>query len=211
MNADPGAARRRRTAGFGAIAVAAALLTSACAAGRVAQTENQRPSITGANAQVGAIAIRDLTVVAPQGTSYPKGSALRLVGVFVNNGTSSDALTGITSASFTSWGAYSSITAGDEVVADAAASSSAAATSSAPQASQSVPIAGNSRVSYGVPDATGSLLALGTKAVIYPGTLVSMTLTFSRAGTITVGVPVNITADPGQSIEPAPSGSAASD
>ena len=255
MNAEARPARHRRTVGFGALAVAAALLTSACAAGRVAQTLNQHPTVSGVSAQIGSIAIRNLTVEAPpQGVSYPKGSALRLIGVFVNNGASSDLLTGITSPSFTSWGSYSSITSGDQVVAAAAASAagspapsaastpapmssaasptgssapsgsgsptssrsssssasststsapaSATPTSSAPTASRTVRIPADSRISYGVPDATGSLLALNTKSTIYPGSAVSMTLTFAGAGTITVQVPVNITTDPSQSVVP---------
>ncbi|WP_375497386.1 hypothetical protein [uncultured Jatrophihabitans sp.] len=230
MNAHPGAARRRRTAGLGAIAVAAALLTSACAAGRVAQTQNQRPSVSGVNADIGAISIRNLTVEAPpQGPSFPKDSALRLIAVFVNNGTASDLLTDISSASFTSWGAYSSVTAGDEVVAAAgstsptavptaepvptseAGSATSTPTTSTPQASRTVRIPANGRTSYGVPDATGTLLALGTKTTIYPGSIVTMTLTFARAGTVTVRVPVNVTSDPTQSTLPDPSGSGGSE
>jgi hypothetical protein len=219
VNAVAGAARRRRTAGIGAIAVAAAMLTSSCAAGRVAQTIRQRPAIDGVNAQVGPIAVRYLSIEAPsQGTSYPKGSALRLTGVFVNNGRSTDLLTNISSASVTGWGAYSSITGGDQVVAAAAASAaggsaptSAAAspsTSAAPQASQTVRIPAQSRASYGVPDATGSLLVLGTKAKIYPGSTISLALTFARAGTLTVQVPVQVSTNPKQASVPAPSGSA---
>lgn len=269
MIAVPGATRRRRTAVFGAIAVTAALLTSACAAGRVAQTANQRPSIAGVNAQVGTIAIRNLSIEAPpQGNDYPKGSALRLTGVFVNNGTSSDLLTDISSSSVTSWGAYSSITDGDQVVAAAAASaagstspaasssvpattaapssttasdatsgtpsgsssdstssgssrvspssasstpSAAPSTSSAPQASQTVRIPTGERTSYGVPVATGSLLLLGTTARLYPGSTVNLTLTFARAGTVTVAVPIQITTDPKQAVLEAPSGSGAGD
>ncbi len=214
MNAVAGAARRRRTAGFGAIAVAAVLLTSSCAAGRVAQTIRQRPSINGVNAQVGSVNVRNVSVEAPtEATSYPKGSALRLTGVFVNNGQSTDALTGISSASITGWCAYSSVTDGDQVVAAASASAAGATapasgtTSAAPRASQAVPIPAHSRISYGVPDATGSLLVLATKAKIYPGSTISMTLTFARAGTVTVQVPVQITTDPTQASVPAPSGS----
>ena len=279
MNAVPGATRRRRTAAFGAIAVTAALLTSACAAGRVAQTANQRPSIAGVNAQVGTMAIRDLSIEAPpQGTFYPAGSALRLTGVFVNNGTSSDLLTDITASSVTGWGAYSSITAGDQVVAAASASaagttpsaasspagvpvtgsaptsassipssttspdetssgaapssdssspsdsssadasssdsatpSAAPTTASLPQAAQTVRVANGSRTVYGTPTATGALLLLGTKSRLYPGTTVTLTLTFARAGTVSVAVPIQITTDPTQAVVEAPSGSDAGD
>ena len=222
MNAVPGAARRRRTAGFGAIAVAAVLLTSSCAAGRVAQTIRQRPSINGVNAQVGSVNVRNVSVEAPtEGTSYPKGSALRLTGVFVNNGQSTDALTGISSSAITGWGVYPSVTDGDQVVAAASASaagataptspaaspSGSATASSAPKASQAVPIPAHSRISYGVPDATGALLVLNTRTKIYPGSVLRMNLTFARAGTVTVEVPVQITTDPEQATVPAPSGS----
>ena len=276
MNAVPGATRRRRTAAFGAIAVTAALLTSACAAGRVAQTANQRPSIAGVNAQVGTMAIRDLSIEAPpQGTYYPTGSALRLTGVFVNNGTSSDLLTDISASSVTGWGAYSSITDGDQVVAAASASaagttpsaasspagvpvsasaptsassipssttspdetssgpapssdssspsdssssssdsatpSAAPTTASLPQAAQTVRVPNGSRTVYGTPTATGALLLLGTKSRLYPGTTVTLTLTFARAGTVSVAVPIQITTDPTQAVVEAPSGSDAGD
>ncbi|WP_375486460.1 hypothetical protein [uncultured Jatrophihabitans sp.] len=200
MNA-PGAARRRTTAG--AILVAAALLTSACAAGRVAQTADQKPSIGGVNANVGSIGVRNLLIQAPtQGASFPKGSTLKLTVVLVNNGTSSDLLTNISSSAVSGWGAYSSVAAGNQVA------EGGPAPSPAPQASRTVRIPNGSRTSFGVPSATGSLLVTGTKATVRAGNTVRMTLTFARAGTVSIAVPVALSNDESGSTVPAPSGSA---
>jgi copper(I)-binding protein len=240
VNAEPVTLRRR---GIG-LAVAVALLTAGCAAGQQAQTAYQKAVEEGTEAMVGAMALRGVLINAPSGSSpyYPAGGDATMRLVIVNDGAKADQLTGITSASFTSWGAFSS-TADAATVANganspslslppssaaaasttpaasssaAAGSSSAAGASSAatsasatptpqtPAPSTSVAIASGARVSWGVPDAKGALLLMHLKQRVYPGSTIVLTFTFANAGSITVRVPVAVSASPQSSTIPAP-------
>ena len=69
-------------------------LTSACAAGQIAQTANQKPTLDGTEANVGNIGLRGLAIVAPGATFYPVGSNARVRVVIVNSGATGDRLTG---------------------------------------------------------------------------------------------------------------------
>lgn len=198
MNAEPVARRRRRVLVPAVAGVVLALSLTGCAAGRQAQTVDQRPSQQGANADVGAIALRGVAIEPPSGNSYPKGSNVRLAVVLVNNGSAPDRLTGITTSAAGGWSAYPTTAAADQVA-------GAAAGGSTPGGTQSVPIPPGGRTSFGVPDATGGLVLLGTKGTIYPGTIVSMNFTFARAGTVTVPVPVRLADDTSPpTLEPLP-------
>lgn len=186
MNAEPVAGRRRRVLGPAVAGLVLALSLTACAAGRVVQTADQRPSQDGANADVGDIALRGVAIEPPSGNSYQKGSNAKLSAVLVNNGSAPDRLTGISTGAATSWSVYPTTAAADQVAGAVAGSSTSGG-------SQVVPIASGDRASFGVPDATGGLVLLGTKGTIYPGTIVRITFTFARAGTVTVPVPVRLT------------------
>lgn len=191
MTAEPVSARRRVIAGVGA-AVAAVLLTSACAAGQQAQTANQKPTLDGTNATIGSIGLRGLAIEAPSGPSYAVGSNPAIKVVLVNSGLKADALTSISSSEATGWGT-------------APGTSGTGASSTSP-----VSIAAGDRVSYGVPEATDSLLLLGTKAALYPGTSITLTFTFAKAGSVSVQVPVHLTeGHQPASYVPAPSGASA--
>jgi copper(I)-binding protein len=227
------------------VAVAAALVTSACAAGQHAQTDQERATLDGTYASVGKIDLRGLAIVAPSGASYSVGSAAPVKLVLVNSSAGrtakADQLVGITSPAASGWAAYATqadaaaataaastpagatitstlnatntapATAGESIA--SGASNSATATPSAPSAAPppltSVPIRPGQRVSWGVPEATGVLLLVGLKRVLYPGTTVSMTFSFADAGTVTVAVPVELSANPTSSVLPVPSQSAA--
>jgi hypothetical protein len=71
-----------------------------------------------------------------------------------------------------------------------------------------VPIVAGGRVSWGVPETDGVLLLLHATTRIYPGTTVPLTFTFTNAGSITVAVPVGLSANPQPSFLPAPTSSA---
>lgn len=90
------------------IAVAAVLSTSACAAGQLAQTADEKPSIDGVNRTVGAIDLRAVSIQAPDtGTpAYVAGTAAKLQIVFVNTSNKSDTLTSITSSAVGGWAAF---------------------------------------------------------------------------------------------------------
>jgi copper(I)-binding protein len=90
-----------------------------------------------------------------------------------------------------------------------AASSSAPATPSStptqlPTPSTSVALPAGTSVSWSVPDAKGALLLMHLKQRLYPGTTVQLTFTFAEAGTITVQVPIALSASAYSSVIPAP-------
>jgi copper(I)-binding protein len=175
-----------RRLGIG-LAVAAALLSSACAAGQHAQTADEKATLDGTDVSIGSIDLRALAVEPPVTNDYAPGSSPALKLVIVNSGATDDRLTGITSPLIGGWGAFTSKSA-----AAAAANPDPAATS-APRPIHSVTIPHGSRVSWGTPGAAGSLLLLDTKQTIYPGTDISLTFSFANAGTKTFSVPVQLT------------------
>jgi hypothetical protein len=225
VNAEPVAERRRRVGGKRGmraigVAVAAVLLTSACAAGQRAQTAEQKASIDGVDTSVGEMQLLALALQPPsEAPYYAPGSdpAFRLV--LVNTGTRTDTLTAITSSDATGWASYSNaadayaVQVADLAAAKAKSSSSAPAGGSSaaakPKGSQSVPIPPGSRVSYGVPEGKGELLLLQVKTKLYPATSIKLTFTFARAGSVSVFVPVQLSNSPGTAVVPAPSTSPA--
>jgi copper(I)-binding protein len=183
------------------LAAAVALSTSACAAGQVAQTANERPTIDATNKTIGDIKLQALAIQAPtSSTKYPAGADAQLTVVIVNNGTQPDTLTSITTSAAGDWGAYPST---------AAATKAAAAESTGGTAGgHSVTIQPGEVASFGVPTATGGLLLRKLGKALYAGNSVSITFAFSLAGTGTATVPVQLADVPGgQTIAP-PSGSA---
>lgn len=77
---------------------AAALMLSSCGAGLTAQTASQAAAVDGANADLGAIALRDVLMPYPEehhGT-YPSGSDVPVHLTIVNETTSADTLISVT-------------------------------------------------------------------------------------------------------------------
>ncbi len=194
--------RRTRIAAAG-VMVSAVLLTSACAAGRHAQTANQIPTQDGSDVTVRNMALRGLAIYAPSGNPYyAQGSTVRMRMVLVNTGTRTDALTGLTSRSITGGGSYASPTAASS--AETPSTSQSSTSASIPTGAQTIVVGAGSRASYGVPDSTRVLLLRGTKSKLYPGNAIKITFTFARAGDVTVSVPVQLSATPGtETVEPA--------
>ena len=207
MIAEPGTThgtgRRRIGAARGIAALAAAALSlSACAAGQVAQTANEKATLDGTNVSVGNIDLRGLAILSPSGTSYKTGGNALLRVVLVNSGQDPDTLTGVRTDAATGWSSYSSL-------ALAKSASAAAAGSPAPTGSQSVPLPPGGAVSYGTPDAKGGLVLTGLRTPkgspgLVPGTTVQVTFTFEHAGTLTSAVPIQLSAKPGQDATIAP-------
>jgi copper(I)-binding protein len=225
-----------RRIGIG-LAVAAALFTSACAAGQHAATADENNTVDGTNASVGSIDLRAIVIEAATGSTiaYQPGSDMALKIVIVNNAGQPDDLTSITSPAFNDWGTFASTSDASEVVAahaaalspaapapaassaagSGAASGSAAAPSQSsvpaaqlPTPRRSVTIAANGRVGFGTPEATGVLLLMDTKGDIYPANSIALTFTFANAGSITVPVPVSVSNGMPSAVIPAPASSA---
>lgn len=189
-----------------ALAVSAALLLSACAAGKQAQTVEETPVVDAADGNAGTIAIRAVAVKPPDGDYYPKGSSAELQMVLVNESSKPDTLTSITSPAFSGWSSLpkpsSSVSASPVEVASSTSPTASPASSSA----GALPLAGGTRrvtlrpnvpVSYGVPDGTHILQVTGITKVLWPGTAIRVTFTFDRAGSTTVDVPIQLTTPPG--------------
>lgn len=221
----------RPGAALAATAAAAVLLTSGCAAGRQAQTAEQLPSHDGTQARVGDIALRGLAIKSPStGAGYAPGSSAPLIVVFINTGKTADRLTSVSSTSATGWsvvngqsggGALSSAGPGASYTppSSAGASTPSAALTSPTAAGTGVPtpasggsggtapvsVPPNTRVSYGVPDSTQSLLLTSVRTALRPGSLVPVTFSFARSGQLTVLVPVQLSATPNTAVLPGPS------
>jgi copper(I)-binding protein len=178
-----------------ALAVAAALLVSACAAGKQAQTVEVTPVNDANDANAGTIALRAVALKAPSGDFYAKGSSAQLQMVLVNIGSKPDTLTSITSPAFSGWGSLPMSSASASPL--ALSSTSAGTLPGSAGGTQKVALPPNIRVSYGVPDATHVLQITGIKQVLWPGSAIRVTFTFQRAGSKTVVVPIQLTTPPG--------------
>jgi hypothetical protein len=215
VRAEPVPARR---IGIG-IVVAAALLTSACAAGQKAATSVEKPTLDGTNADVGSLHLRGLVIEAPAGQTpyYRVGTDPVLRLVIVNSGEQSDRLVAISSPAVSDWGAFATSAAASAVKAAAASPSSSSSSSSGapststqlPTPTRSIPIAAGGRVSWGVPESKGALLLLHATKSLYPGTAVPITFTFANAGSVTTQVPVALSLSPHSSVIPASTSSGA--
>ena len=81
MNAKPRTARR---AGLTMTLIGAALVTSACANGKEAQTANEKPTLDGNNANVGNMLLRGMVIATPPTGKYSTGEDAALKLVIVN-------------------------------------------------------------------------------------------------------------------------------
>jgi copper(I)-binding protein len=73
---------------------------SACSAGQVTQTATQQRDKTGAQAQVGDITLRQVHLAYPRGGTYDAGDDAELNMAVVNAGKSPDTLTGVAGQGF---------------------------------------------------------------------------------------------------------------
>jgi copper(I)-binding protein len=178
----------KRTVGIG-LAVAIALLTSACAAGQQASTANEQNTIDGVNADLGPIHIRGMVIDAPT-LLYKKNDSASVKVVLVNTSqTKSDLLVSVTSPAITDWGSFSTVASADAVLA-ANSSRPQKSTGPLPLPTRQVLIPAGGRTSYGTPESKGGLVFLSFTRDIYPGTTIPVTLRFAQAGSITIAVPI---------------------
>ena len=177
----------KRTLGIG-LAVAIALLTSACAAGQEASTANEKNTIDGVNADVGPIHIRGMVIDAPT-LLYKKNDSATVKVVLVNTSAKPDQLTSLTSPAITDWGTFNTAAAADAVL---AANSSRPDKSHGPLPlpTRQVYIPAGGRAYYGTPESSRAMVFLSFSRDIYPGTTIPVTLQFVQAGSITISVPI---------------------
>jgi copper(I)-binding protein len=91
------------------LAIAALATTSACAAGKHAQTAEETPTVDGTAGIVGALHLNEVAIAAPTaGPSYPAGSAVQVLAAIVNTGTTADQLVGVSAAGASGSALYAS-------------------------------------------------------------------------------------------------------
>jgi len=194
LNGEPRTARRVR---LGLVLTSAALITSACAAGKDSQTSEENPTMDGSNAEVGKIDLRGIAIATPTAEHYFKGNDAMLVGVIANAGDDDDTLTGISTTAAASWGEFDTAKDAQSVIAVDQTGSAATATS-VPQPKTSVPITAGARLQFvGQSLDTGAIVLKGLTQDLYPAAEVRVTFTFAKAGTVTMWVPVQISATKG--------------
>jgi periplasmic copper chaperone A len=208
VKAPAGIARR---VGSVAVVVGAvlttALSTAGCATGQHAATAEETPAIDGAIGAVGPIDLRGVAILPPDSgaASYPQGSNVAMTLVIANTSTNADTLTSVSSPAASGW----VLLDGTTTLLPVAPPTSVASTG--PPVVGAVPpqvvtIPPRHSVAFALPSSTQSLFLTGLKQQLYTASSVPVTFSFQTAGAITITVPVQLTAAPGSSTLPAPSG-----
>ena len=177
-----GAARLAVTA-FTSVALVAGL--TSCAAGQQAQTTKVYSSIDGINANIGAMALRDVGISAPPSLSgYAAKGTAALTMAIANQGPGADQLTSVSSP----------------------AATSVKITPPAGGAAIAVPPQGLVQVGSG--QGSARIALSGLTAPLISGQVIAVTFTFRNAGTKTIQLPVRLPADytGGETISVSPSG-----
>ncbi len=183
---------RKRLAPAIAAALTCALALTGCAAGQRAQTANEFSVIDGVNANAGTMGLRDVGLEAPKPTGYIIGDNASLLLTMVNNGRTDDTLTAVSSPS------AAGVSFGGLTTASPGAAPSPSASASVLPVSTPIPIPAGHSVSVGEGagdgvDATITLEKL--TAPLISGQSLTVTFTFSQAGTVTFRIPVKLGAD----------------
>jgi copper(I)-binding protein len=184
--------RALRAATIGVLLLSPVVL-SACSAGQVTQTATQERDKTGAQAQVGDISLRQVQLVSPRGGSYEQGDDAELQIAIVNGGTEADTLVSVEGDGFGS----AEIEGPSASSSTGSPSSPATGTAGSPASrgsSDEIEIPGGAAVFVGGDDYTVTLTDLDEE--LTTGQYIEVTLTFEKAGEVTLPVTV---AAPGES------------
>ena len=161
--------RALRAATIGVLLVSPVAL-SACSAGQVTQTATQDRDKTGSMAEVGDLTLREISLAYPNGGAYRAGGDAELQMAIANDGEQDDALVSIEGEGFD----------GVEVT---PAESTATTVGTAPGNGIAVPT--DSIVFLGAEDGPTVTLT-GLAEELTPAESLELTLTFQRAGEVTV-------------------------
>ncbi len=148
-----------------AVAMAAALTMSGCAAGQISQTADQVAAIDGANATVGDLGVRNAQFATPAGQAWKAGTDVPLLFWVTNDGLSNDTLTQVSTPA-----AASVVISGEAVV------------------------PGSTHLEFGT-DSKVTVTLKGLAADLPYGISVPVTFVFAKAGQLTTNVPVQVPAE----------------
>jgi copper(I)-binding protein len=189
--------RNRRT-GVGAKSVVAigvvtgALALAGCGAGQITQTSTQVAGVGGAQGSVGDVSIRnaEFEYTATENASvYTRGEDAPLKMSIINSAATDDKLVSASSpvARSVRISGKSVLTAGQTLVVEGAPAVAAAASGTATPAPSAAPTTAAAAADT---DKGAQIVLIGVNQEIRPGLNYPVTLTFQKAGTVTVGVPV---------------------
>jgi copper(I)-binding protein len=208
------------------LVVVGGLVLAGCGSGQIAQTAQMKPTVDGQQAQVGALAIRDAALDYPAGGVYERGSDARLRMIVVNSGIRPDVLTSVSSpvATDVTISEAGSAEAAGGATPEPSASESASA-SATPSDTASGTASGTATPSAPTPSPTPSptpqnariaippnnyvsfredgprVMLTGLTQPLRPGQNLRVTLTFQRAGSVTMTIAVGT---PEAELPPAP-------
>ncbi len=208
-----------------AIGLAALLAATACSAGQITQTDSQLPAVNGANAGVGAIAIRDVQFAYPHEGHYAEGGEAVLFGALINTGTAADTLVDVTTpvaqdvevSGDTALPAGVALAVGEpgaEFHAEEAATTTTAPTTTPATTTTGAPTTTEGEegaaTTTSAPttttsaQATTGAITLGELTIVlkgltedlYPGSVYPVTFVFANAGSVTVQLPIASPTEP---------------
>jgi copper(I)-binding protein len=178
--------RALRAATVGVLLLSPVVL-SACSAGQVTQTGTQQRDKTGAQAQVGDISVREATLAYPDGGSYASGDNAALQMAIINDGSSDDALVGVSGTGF-SGAVFTDATAAASTSSAPSGTTVGGSTSAAPTGSPTTsasPTGTPTGTTTGSP--TGTATATGTPTSSATGTPVPTQLAIPAGASVFVG------------------------
>jgi len=173
------------------IALAGTALLTGCAAGQHAATVEMVTMADGVSADKGSIGIRAAAVAAPSDASYPPGADAPLQLVIVNNGSSDDQLTGISTPAAGSV----AVSPGGGLDASSMATNPSAtpsSSSSAPAQSNPILVPAGSSVRIGYDTSGPSAIVTGLTTALYPAQPIPVTFTFASGTEISVKLAVKL-------------------
>jgi hypothetical protein len=205
--------RALRAATVGVLLLSPVVL-SACGAGQTPQTSLEQRDKVGARAKVGDLSLQEVNIAYPQGGSYAAGGDAELQMAIVNDGGQDDTLTGITGqgfsgAVFTDASSAAALTApktsaaapaptsATSTAAATGASATAGVTASANPATPAAPttsaappppteLAIPAGQSVFVGTGTTHITLTGLQSALTTGQYLTLTLSFQKAGDVTV-------------------------
>ena len=177
--------RALRAAVVGVLLVSPVAL-SACSAGQVTQTATQHRDKTGPMAKVGDISLRQVQLAYPNNGKYQSGDDAELKMAIINGGPEDDALVDISGDGFSGYRITGGGTAQGALgtSASSGASSSPSTGNSAGAGSNGVTIPAHSALYLGQEGPTVTLENLSES--LTPAQSIQLTLTFEKAGDVTV-------------------------
>jgi len=184
MRQQKGRSFGRRFASM-ALGVAATALLAGCSAGQLAQTSTELPAVNGDLGSTGTVVVNNAVMAYPEGGEdyWADGSDVPLHMSIANRGERDDALRSVTS-SVTDDVAVE----GDTVI----------------DAHKALTVGGGTAEVSGEPGAevgsgevgVATVTLRGIKQDLFPGQVVYVTLTFEKAGTVKLRVPIEATEEP---------------